>query len=213
VTIAIVLALFGESLLGSLPNQKVVADRYSTIGNIQDDGSFKGRVMLLGIAIRKTATAPLGYGIGSGGLASRVSGSQGGEVADSTGYLQIMTTFGWIGGTMIFAVLLQLWKSSSYVWRNNPKDPDAALFRAWFVSGMVVLFSGNWLAGVSYFWLLAGYVIGQEDLVRAKKRKKRRTKKGRSVRDRDDGELDQSSEASPGRMPVEGSTPNVSLDS
>lgn len=165
VVLAIALAFFGESLLGFLPGQQALVSRYSTLQNIQDDGSFQGRIMLLGIAVKKIATSPIGYGMGSGGLAGRVSGTQQQGVADSTGYLQILTTFGVVGAGYIFMVLRQLWMSSTEVWKSNMKDPDAALFRAWFLAGMVVLFSGNWLAGASYFWVLAGYVVGRHDLL------------------------------------------------
>lgn len=161
--LAVALAFFGEQMLGFLPGQEKIVSRYSTLGNIQDDGSFQGRIMLLGIAVQKIVTNPIGYGMGSGGLAGRVSGTTQQGVADSTGYLQILTTFGVVGAGYIFMILRQLWLSSTFVWRSDPKDPDVALFRAWFVSGMVVLFSGNWLAGVSFFWVLAGCVLGKHD--------------------------------------------------
>ncbi len=167
VAVAVCLAYFGDSLLGFMPNAEFVSDRYATIGNIQDDGSFQGRIMLLQLAVGQAIHNPLGLGLGSQGLAGRVTNTQAAGIMDSTGYLQILTTFGVIGTVLIFAVLRQLWLSSSFVHKHAPKDPDANLFRAWFVSGMVVLFSGNWLAGVSYFWLLGGYVLGREDQLRA----------------------------------------------
>jgi hypothetical protein len=37
------------------------------------------------------------------------------------------------------------------------------IFRAWFIAGMVALFSGNWLAGASFFWVLGGYCLGRID--------------------------------------------------
>jgi len=166
----VLLAFFGESLLGFLPNNSFVADRYATLGNIQDDGSFKGRIILLQLAIGQAIRNPLGLGLGSQGLAGRVTNTQAAGIMDSTGYLQILTTFGFIGAGLIVAVLRQLWISSRFVHRQQPRDPDTNLFQAWFVSGMVVLFSGNWLASVSYFWLLAGYVVGQEDYLRAMQR-------------------------------------------
>ena len=165
--IAVVLALFGESLLGFLPNGDQVSNRINSLRNVQDDTSFKARIWLLQAAARQAATNPMGLGLGSQGQAGRVTNTRAAGIIDSTGYMQILTTFGVIGTVLIVAVLRQLWLSSSYVWKRNPTDPDTVLFRAWFVSGMVVLFTGNWLADVSYFWLLAGYVVGCEDEIRA----------------------------------------------
>jgi hypothetical protein len=43
---------------------------------------------------------------------------------------------------------------------------------------MVVLFSGNWLAGMSYFWLLGGYVLSKHDaLILQRREAKRRAHK------------------------------------
>lgn len=161
VVIGLVFVLGGDRLLGFLPNQEFVADRYATLGAIQDDGSFQGRIKLLGIALGHAATEPLGLGLGSHGLAGRVGG--GGGEGDSTGFLVALRTFGWHGFILMVMVLRQLWISSTKVLDERPNDRNTALFRAWFVSGIVVLFSGNWLAGASFFWVLGGYVVGQAD--------------------------------------------------
>lgn len=163
--LALFFASFGEQLLSSLPGSSRIVNRYSTLGNIQNDGSFQGRMLLVGIAAKQSIGEPLGAGMGSHGLAGRVSTGQQTGVADSTGYLEVLRTFGWVGAGLIVAILRQCWLSSAFVWRQNPRDFDVALFRAWFISGMVVLFSGNWLASASYFWLLAGCTLGRHDLM------------------------------------------------
>ncbi len=162
--LSIIGVLFSAPLSSSMPGAEQVGDRMATLGNIQEDGSFKGRIILMGIALRQGMTRPLGLGLGSQGQSSRVSDNNNQEgIGDSTGYLQILTTFGWIGTYLIVRTLYQLWNSSTIVWNKMYLDRDVALFRAWFISGMVLLFTGNWLAGVTYFWLLAGYVLGCHD--------------------------------------------------
>jgi putative inorganic carbon (HCO3(-)) transporter len=172
--IAFLAIFFADPLKSSVPELGTISNRYATLGNIQEDGSFRGRISLMTIALRQSVTNPLGYGLGASGFAAaRVSTGQVG-VADSTGYLEILNTFGWIGGFFIFRILWQLWQSSSYVFRHDKKDRDVALFRAWFISGMVVLFSGNWLAGMSYFWLLGGYVLSKHDALILQRREAKR---------------------------------------
>ncbi len=56
------LVIVGPNVASSLPGQ--AAARVETIGNIQDDGSFQGRVMLMGDAFRQSLTHPWGLGIG-----------------------------------------------------------------------------------------------------------------------------------------------------
>lgn len=167
VIVGILFAFAGDTLLSFLPSSEVVKDRYATIGSIQEDGSFQGRIQFIQIAAGQALTQPLGIGLGSHGMGSRLQGGQQTGVGDSSGYLEILRSYGILGFVLIVAILRQLWLSSSVVLRENPGDRDAALFRAWFVSGMVVLFSGNWLGGVSYFWVLGGYVIGRADVIRA----------------------------------------------
>lgn len=165
VVVGLALAFGGNSLLGFLPQQQVVSERYATIGAIQEDGSFQGRIQLLQLGLRLALTQPQGAGLGSHGLGGRVAEGGSSGLADSTGYVEIFRVYGLPGFILIVGVLRQLWLSSSVVLKRDPHDGDAALFRAWFVSGMIVLFSGNWLGGVSYFWVLAGYVLGKADAI------------------------------------------------
>lgn len=159
--LTIAMTVAGPSLLGQLPGQ--ASARVGTIGVIQDDGSFQGRLMLFGIAMRNSMTQPLGLGIGAGGLASRVQQANVSAVADSTGYADTLATYGWIGFFVIINVLYKLWRSSTLLIRRKIDDRNVRIFRAWFIAGMAALFSGNWLAGASFFWVLAGHTLGRYD--------------------------------------------------
>ncbi|QDV66350.1 hypothetical protein Poly24_00330 [Rosistilla carotiformis] len=151
----------GPALMSRMPGQ--ASARVETIGTIQDDGSFKGRIRLLGIALRNSMSQPLGLGIGAGGLASRVQKASKTAVLDSTGYADTLATYGWIGFVIMMTVLYRLWRASSDLVAWEMDDANVCIFRAWFIAGMAALFSGNWLAGASFFWLLAGYCLGRVD--------------------------------------------------
>lgn len=174
IAITVVAAVAGPSLLGGLPGQ--AAQRVGTIGAISDDGSFKGRIALFGIAMRNSLTQPLGVGIGAGGMASRVETANVSAVVDSTGYAETLATYGWIGFFVIFNVLFKIWKASSRLVRRKIEDRNVRIFRAWFIAGMAALFSGNWLAGASFFWVLAGHTLGRYDTDRARVLAERKAK-------------------------------------
>lgn len=161
IALTILALIGGPSLMSRLPGQ--AAARVETIGAIQDDGSFKGRLSLFGIAVRNSIQQPLGMGIGAGGMASRVQKASTAAVADSTGYADTLATYGFVGFFIMIMILYRIWRSSSdlVVWQAD--DRNVRIFRAWFIAGMAALFSGNWLAGASFFWVLAGYSLGQAD--------------------------------------------------
>ncbi|WP_144057394.1 O-antigen ligase family protein [Novipirellula maiorica] len=159
--LSLLVLVAGPSIMARMPGQ--ASARVETIGAIQDDGSFKGRIMLLGVALRGAIAEPLGRGIGADGMASRVQQASNAVVADSTGYVKTLATYGWIGFFVIVTVLYRLWRSSSDLVTWELDDRNVRIFRAWFIAGMVALFSGNWLVGASFFWVLAGYCLGKMD--------------------------------------------------
>jgi putative inorganic carbon (HCO3(-)) transporter len=155
--------IFGPAILSKLPGQATA--RVNTIGNIQADGSFLGRIQILGYAISEAITAPLGTGIGTHGMASRVQQASKAGIGDSTGYVENLRTYGWIGFCVLVFILWKLWDSSRQLLLCSFDDRDVRLFRSWFLAGMAALFSGNWLAGASFFWVLAGHTLGVYDQV------------------------------------------------
>lgn len=153
--------VFGPSLLSHLPGQ--AAARVGSISSIEDDGSFVGRVGLLGHALSNSITEPLGLGIGSHGMASRVAKAAVAGGTDSTGYIENLRTYGWIGFGVFVFILWKIWESSRDLVKHHLDDADVRIFRSWFLAGMAALFSGNWLAGASFFWVLAGHSLGLHD--------------------------------------------------
>lgn len=166
VLLTLVGATAGQFVIDRMPNSEKVVERVSTLANPVETSSFKGRLVIFADALRDSVGEPFGLGIGAHGITGRISG--GGSIkrgtGDSTGYVEILRTFGWAGAPVMVWFLWQIWRCSSVLLQCRLDDAETRLFRAWFLAGMVCLFSGNWLASANYFWVLAGYVIGRYDL-------------------------------------------------
>ena len=162
--LTVVVAVFGQTLLSKLPGSGRAASRVGTIGNIQEDGSFKGRIQILGGALKDSIKEPMGLGIGSHGLAQRINKSTRSGVGDSTGYVETLRTFGWAGFIVVSMVFYRMWRFSSDLIRAQLGDRNVRLFRAWFLSGLAAAFSGSWMFTATFFWVLGGYCLGRYDL-------------------------------------------------
>ena len=62
-------AYFGMGAMG-----QQVQDRFATLGSMQDDGSFQGRVEIYQTSVGGILSNPLGSGLGATGLSGRVGG-------------------------------------------------------------------------------------------------------------------------------------------
>ena len=152
----------------------MAATRVSTIGNIREDGSFQGRLVNMGRAATHALSEPFGLGLGSHGLAARVASKESEGEGDSSGYIESLRTFGWIGFALMVSVLYRSWSGSRTLITCKNLDPNVALFRVWFASGMVALLSGNWLFTATFFWVLVGYVVALSDRLKTSERKPKR---------------------------------------
>ncbi len=155
--------VFGEAIISLLPGSEVAVQRVSTIGNIAEDGSFVGRLEQFRRGLRAAASEPIGLGIGSHGLGGRLNSQiqqpQDGGYIDSTGYVEALRTFGWLGFLMICNVFWEMWRSSKIAIQAGVSDSNVYLFRVWCLSGLVAGFSGNWVFTATFFWVLGGYCI------------------------------------------------------
>jgi putative inorganic carbon (HCO3(-)) transporter len=149
--LCVVIGLFGGRIIDGMPGSGMVSKRVNSISTIHKDGSLKGRMMLLEISLRESNAVPQGLGLGSHGMSMRIQNSSKRGVMDSSGYTETLLTLGWVGFVLIVFVLFQCWKSSSRLVGLGMKDENVSLFRAWFVSGMIALFAGNWLFAASFF--------------------------------------------------------------
>lgn len=169
ILVTVLFATMGESVLEKIPGIRSVFKRVSTLGNVQEDGSFKGRITLLRMALTQSMSKPLGLGIGSQGLGSRVSASKSQGIPDSSGYTETLSVYGWIGFLMVAYLLYQLWSNSQELMDAKTNDKNIFLFRAWFLSGLVAMLSGNWMFSATFFWVLAGYCVGRMSELQTKR--------------------------------------------
>jgi hypothetical protein len=165
VIVSVVTFALGELAAQSIPGAAQVTERLSTLSNIHNDGSFRGRISIIGVTFAESLREPWGIGIGSHGVASRVGQASVSGSGDSSGYVEVLRTFGWIGFLLVVSVFWVLWVKSRELMNTGLDDKNIFLFRAWFISALVASFSGNLILQPIFFWLLAGYCLEQADEV------------------------------------------------
>jgi len=156
-----VAAFAGNWILNKTPSSGKVSKRLSTLGSITKDGSFQGRIQIANYGAVTLLKNPLGMGLGSTGLAGRVNTGgvdPGGAIGDN-GYLEILFSFGLIGGGCFFYALYLIWKQVRIFEKHGIRNETLMMFKAIFVTGAVALFAGNWLSGPGsvVFCVFAGF--------------------------------------------------------
>jgi hypothetical protein len=161
ILILCVAALAGNYLLSKAPSSGKVAKRLKTIGSITQDGSFKGRLEIANHGIGALLKNPLGTGLGSTGLAGRVNtgGIEAGAAIGDNGYLEILFSFGLLGGGCFFYALYLIWRQVMIFEKLGIRSESLMMFKVLFVTGAVTLFAGNWLSGPGsvVFCVFAGF--------------------------------------------------------
>ncbi len=156
-----VAAFAGSYILKSTPSSGKVGERMQTIGSITEDGSFKGRIAIAGYGLGEILKNPIGQGLGSTGLAGRVNTGEidaGGTIGDN-GYLEILLSLGLLGGAAFFYAFYLIWRQVRIFERAGIRSESLMMFKAFFVTGAVALFAGNWFAGPGaiVFCIFAGF--------------------------------------------------------
>lgn len=143
-----------------MPNADRITTRFDTLNNMQKDGSFQGRTQLMQWGVGSAIRNPVGLGLGSTGLGTRVNtgtmhGQQVQGAVSDAGYLDIILTYGIVGfGAIIYALFL-LWKRMAIP--NQGKtilDDHIYLGRAMMISLIIACNAGNFLMGFSVIWLI-----------------------------------------------------------
>jgi hypothetical protein len=155
------LSAFVPLIVQQLPGGERAIERVSTLANLHEDGSFRGRLQFFRASLSEAMSEPLGLGLGSHGLSGKVGTAARSGMGDSTGYVQTLRTFGWIGAVLVSISLFGLWRNSSLAIERDNSDSTVLFFRAWFAAGMVVFYSGDWLFTATFFWVISGYVLGR----------------------------------------------------
>jgi hypothetical protein len=148
--------------LSSLPGADRLMNRFSSLGHMQDDGSFQGRIQIAGYGWQKVFSTPMGYGIGSSGLAGRInSGSQFQDqsVISDNGWFTLMTSLGLPGFGLFATALMLLWRYFSILNRVGVKDDFLGLARAYFAATLFCMWAGNYFAELSVMWIAMGRAL------------------------------------------------------
>jgi putative inorganic carbon (hco3(-)) transporter len=152
-------AYFG---IGAMPGGKAIQERFSTLGNMQEDGSYKGRVEIYQGSISAVLTSPLGSGLGAGGISGRINeggtGSQSAVIVDA-GYAEIPLTYGWIGAGLIIYALWRMWREMAVRFRIGLKTTEVMLGRAFLLALIPACFVGNVITTFSVLWVVFGAAL------------------------------------------------------
>jgi hypothetical protein len=127
-----------------LPQSDRLIDRVETVGDLQNDQSFRGRTGIIGGATRVVIANPLGLGLGTTGVSQKAT--SGSTVIMDNGLLDLLITFG-LPGFLLLAS--GLWIVVRNVWRIERLHGSelAALGLAQFGAGVAAMIIANWLAG------------------------------------------------------------------
>ncbi|OYW71480.1 MAG: hypothetical protein B7Z37_27690 [Verrucomicrobia bacterium 12-59-8] len=131
--------------------------------DIQNDGSFKGRLTIFTTGLPWVLQHPIGTGLGSSGFgASRIGGAGSAQEGFcDAGYIEVFSQFGWIGGFAFFAAMAQIWGELSRRIRMGGKDPFLFTGRVVLVGCMVFLAVGNIFGSFSLFWVFLGISLNR----------------------------------------------------
>jgi putative inorganic carbon (hco3(-)) transporter len=151
-------AYFG---MGALPGAEQVQDRFSTLQNMQEDGSYQGRVEIYQSSIGAILTNPIGNGLGASGISGRINvgdtGSQ--AVIADAGYAEIVMQFGWLGAPLIIYALWRMWKEMAKRYRVGYRPSELMLARAFMIALIPACFVGNIITTFSILWIAFGAAL------------------------------------------------------
>lgn len=127
-----------------LPESDRLVSRVESLQNIGQDGSFRGRVTIAQHGSWMILTTPQGFGLGSTGLASKLT--QTGGVIGDNGYLELLANFG-LPGFAALAVGVGIIVVHVAEQRRQTNADHAHLALAMLAGGLVFLIIGNWVSG------------------------------------------------------------------
>ncbi len=161
VVLAAVLGIGGTVGLEHIPGSERITARFDTLKDMQNDGSFKGRMEILTSGVTWVLVHPLGLGLGSSGMgAGRINGGTQEGFCDS-GYVEVFSQFGWLGGLAFFAALAQIWMELSRRIKQGGDDTFLYTGRAVLLGCLVFLYVGNIFGGFSLFWVFLGTSVNR----------------------------------------------------
>ena len=144
-----------------MPGGDKLKDRFATIGNLQEDGSFQGRIEIYQYGMTSILLNPIGFGLGATGISGRINaGSKdGGSVIGDAGYVEIVATFGWLGAGLVAYALWCMWRELALRYRVGFRLPEVMLGRAFMIALIPACFVGNVITSFSILWIVFGAAL------------------------------------------------------
>jgi putative inorganic carbon (hco3(-)) transporter len=143
---------------GSIPGLDGFVKRFESLTHMQDDGSFQGRVMIAQVTLPYLVEHPLGFGIGSSGLAERLNGNAQAMVTDN-GWLEIFSSLGMPGFLLFIGALALTWRYFSMLGRLGVRDDYLGLARTFLVVAIITTWAGNIFIDFSVMWVAIGRAL------------------------------------------------------
>lgn len=144
--------------LNSVPGADRIVQRFETLGHMQDDGSFQGRLVIFHDLAPEVWKNPAGYGIGSSGLAGRLSAKTDAIITDN-GWLELITSLGWFGFILFAAALIFLWKYFGMLAQLGVQDDYLGLARTYLVVALILTWVGNFFIEFTVMWIAMGRAL------------------------------------------------------
>ena len=157
----IVISVAGYFGMGAMPGSEDVQKRFSTLGNMQEDGSYLGRVEIYQDSVGALLTNPIGSGLGASGISGRINvGATGTQsvIADA-GYVDIVMTFGWLGAPLVIYALWRMWQEMAKRYRVGYRPSELMLARAFMIALVPACFVGNVITTFSILWIVFGAAL------------------------------------------------------
>jgi putative inorganic carbon (HCO3(-)) transporter len=158
-----IIAVAGTLGLNHMPNSNRINSRLSTLGNMQEDGSYQGRMGIASEGAKLAISNPAGFGIGSSGLAGKLNTGSASKseavVAGDSGYLEILTSLGVPGTLCLVLGFLLLWRHLSICSRFGLVDDYLGLARTFLVVLSIAMLAGNFFSGLSVMWIVFGRAL------------------------------------------------------
>jgi putative inorganic carbon (HCO3(-)) transporter len=126
----------------TLPQSEYMFERLESVTELSQDSSFQGRVEQAQIGFGTALSNPFGFGLGSSGLGTMVSGQS--SLVFDNGYLEILSTFGVFGAGVGFIIAFYISKKI-YAFARSYDDDAAYLLIAFFFSSLGALLFSNWV--------------------------------------------------------------------
>jgi len=142
-----------------LPNSDSIKERFGTLGKLEEDGSYEGRVDIMSGGIGASLRNPLGFGLGAVGLGTRVNsgGMQSSANFGDAGYFNVVLVYGLVGTALLVLGLYRGWKRLGLYYRVPELRSDHVLLaRSLLVATLLCCWLGDVLTGFSIFWLALG---------------------------------------------------------